>query len=143
VHDLLRCRRLAWGLVLVLLPAVVLGGLVFADWTQARHWNGGGDGFAGQLGAAIEYGDRLHYVGHLLLGRTLDLCACAEDVAAEQYKRAQWHGRTARQLALVTSDRPRTPAEWVGDGAGIVASGARWGRQGTLWLTARLPRLVG
>jgi hypothetical protein len=126
-----------------MLPAAVLGGLVFADWTQVRHRNGGEDGLTGQLGAAIEYGDRLHYVGHLLLGRALDLCACAGDAAAEQYERAQWHGRTARQLALVTSSRPRSPAEWIGDSAGIVASGGRWGWQGTLWLASRLPRLVG
>jgi hypothetical protein len=143
MRDVLRHRCLAWSLVPVLLPAVVLGCLVFADWTQARHWNDGKDGLPGQLGAAIEYGDHLHYVGHLLLGRALDACACAEDVAADQYERAGWHGRTARQLALVTSDRPRTPPEWVGDGAGIVASGARWGWQGTLWLVARLTRFAG
>jgi hypothetical protein len=79
VHALLRCRWLAWGLVVV----------------------------------------PLHYVGHLVLGRALDLCGCAGDVAAEQYERARRHGRTARQRALVTSDRPRTLAEWVGDGARI------------------------
>lgn len=129
--------------MVALLPAVVLGGLVLADWTQVRHWKDGRDGLSEQLGAAIEYGDHLHYVWHLALGRGLDLCGCARDVAADQYERAQWHGRTARQLALVTSDRPRTPAEWVGDGAGIAASGARWGWQGTLWLAVRLPRLVG
>ncbi len=137
---MVRRRCLGVGLVLAVVPAIVLGSLVFADWTQARHWE---DGFPDQLGAAIEYGDHLHFVGHLLLGRVLDLCACARDVAADQYERAEWHGRTARQLALVTSDRPRSALEWVVDGAGIVASGARWGERGTLWLAARFTRVVG
>jgi hypothetical protein len=137
---MIRRRCLGAGLVLAVVPVIVLGSLVFADWTQARHWE---DDFPGQLGAAIEYGDHLHFVGHLLLGRVLDLCACAHDVAADQYERAEWHGRTARQLALVTSDRPRSVSEWLGDGVGIVASGARWGARGTLWLAPRLTRVVG
>lgn len=133
-------RRLFVGAVVALLgPAVAVLSLIVADWTEVRHQTP--DPLT-SIEVTIDRGDRLHYVGHLFLGRVLDLCACATDVAADQYDRALWHTRTTRQLALVTYQRPRAPLEWVTDGAGIVVSGARWGERGSLWLTARLARLV-
>src|SRR4051794_39673345 len=133
-------RRLFFvATALVLAPAVVVLGLIVADWTEIHHR--ARDPLTA-VALTIDRGDRLHYVGHLMLGRALDLCACADHVAADQYDRATWHARTARQLALVTYNRPRAPLEWVTDGAGAITSGARWGERGSLWLVGRLARLI-
>jgi hypothetical protein len=123
--------------MLSLLPTIVLGCLVFADWTQTRHWNDGTDGLPDQLGAAIEYGDHLHFVGHLVLGRLFDWVPWAQDIAADQYDRAGAHARTARQQALVTSERPQNTGEAVSDLGGIALSGLRWAYRGTTWLLMR------
>ena len=123
-----------------LVPTLVVSSLMVADSLEVRHR--APDLLAGVV-LTIDRGDRLHFVGHLVLGRTLDLCACADHVAADQYERATWHARTARQLALVTSARPQAPTEWVADGAGAIVSGARWGQRGSLWLVGRLAWLVG
>jgi hypothetical protein len=114
--------------------ALVLGSLVFADWTESRHWS---DSVPHQIELAIEHGDRLHYVGHLALGRLFDLGPGMEHLAIEQYWRAEAHATTERQLALVTSARPQTLETQVSDVGGITASGFRWAQRGTIWLLDR------
>ena len=147
VDGILAAMRVTWigrlflaGVALVLAPTLVLFSLIVSDWIEVRH-----RASAPVTGVmlTIDRGDRLHYVGHLMLGRVLDLCACAGELAADQYDRAAWHARTARQLALVTSGRPQAPAEWAADGAEAIASGARWGQRGSLWLLERIARFVG
>jgi hypothetical protein len=118
------------------MPAVVLGCLIFADWTEARHWD---NRLPQQVGDAIEYGDHLHFVSHLVLGRLLSLTPWTKAVAADQYDRASAHATTARQRALVTSDRPQSPSDALLDLVGIIASGLRWGQRGAAWLLVRSP----
>jgi hypothetical protein len=125
------------GVLIALVPLVTFSALLFADWREARHR---APGPLPSLGRALDRGDRLHYVGHLALGRLYDLCPCTERLAAEQYERAEWHTRTERQQALVTSERPRTLHTMLSDLGGIMTSGLRWGHQGTAWLLARLAR---
>jgi hypothetical protein len=129
-------RYLLVGVVLSAVPAVVFGSLVFADWTEARYWT---DGVPRQVKMAIDHGDRLHFVGHLAVGRLFDLCRCAEEIAADQYHRANAHATTARQRALVTSDRPQRFEEAVSDIGGILVSGLRWAQRGSTWVLMRLP----
>jgi hypothetical protein len=137
MRGALRRRLFLAAVAAILVPVMVVVGLILADWTEVRHR--APDPLTG-VALAIDHGDRLHYVGHLVLGRALDLCACADDLAAEQYERAAWHVRTARQLALITSGRPQAPVEWAEDGAGAIASGVRWGERGSLWVVKRLAR---
>ena len=111
--------------------------LCFADWREARHEAGGS---VPALARALDGGDRLHYVWHLGFGRLFALCPCTAPLAAEQYERAEWHTRTARQRALITSERPQTLPETLSDVGEIATSGLRWGRDGALWLLARLTR---
>ena len=134
-----RHRLFLAGLALSLVPVMTVLGLIVADWIELRHR--APDPVTGVV-LTIDRGHRLHYVGHLLLGRALDLCACADTLAADQYYRAAWHARTVRQLQLVTVARPRGPKAWVTDGIGIVASGVHWGQRGSLWLTGHLTHLI-
>src|SRR5690349_3728472 len=109
------------------IPVVTFASLVFADWRETRRQVGGG---GPALVRAFDDGDRLHYVWHLGFGRLFALCPCTERLAVDQYERAEWHTRTARQQALITSERPRTLPEALSDLSEIATSGLRWGRDG-------------
>jgi hypothetical protein len=134
-----RGRLCLAAMAIVVSPVILALSLTVADWTEIRHRTR--DPLTA-VALTIDRGDRLHYVGHLMLGRALDLCACADALAADQYYRAAWHARTVRQLQLVTVARPRGPMAWVTDGAGIVTSGVHWGERGSLWLTGHLTHLI-
>jgi hypothetical protein len=130
-----RFALLAAGVAVI--PVITFASLVVADWRETRHQVGGA---VPALVRVFDAGDRLHYVWHLGFGRLFALCPCTERLATEQYERAEWHTRTARQQALITSERPRTLPEELSDIAEIAASGLRWGQDGALWLLARLTR---
>jgi hypothetical protein len=137
----LLCRRfLLVSVMPIAASALVLGSLVFADWTESRHWS---DSVLHQLELAIEHGDRLHYVGHLALGRLFDLSPGMAQLAADQYQRAAAHATTARQRALVTSERPQTLETLVSDVGGITVSGWRWAQRGATWLLERATARYG
>jgi lysophospholipase L1-like esterase len=113
---------------------VLVACLIVADWAEEGRYRR--PGLPAQVGWVIEHGDRLHYVGHLLLGRVLDLCPCTVELASDQYERADAHARTVRQRALVTYERPHTPRAVLSDFGEIVTDGLRWGKQGVTWLVA-------
>ena len=131
-------RILLISLVMTLVPTIiVVAALVVADWREARHR---APGVIPAVAHAVDRGDRLHYVGHLVLGRLFDACPCTESIAADQYHRADQHARTERQQALVTTARPDSMEEVPSDVVGIVMSGLRWGQGGAGWLLGRLTR---
>src|SRR5215212_4198364 len=130
-------RILLTSLVMALVPTIIVAALVVADWRETRHR---APGVIPAVAHAVDRGDRLHYVGHLVLGLLFDVCPCTESIAADQYHRADQHARTARQRALVTSARPETLEEVPTDVGGIVMSGLRWGQHGAAWLLVRLTR---
>src|SRR5829696_3349580 len=82
------------GSAIVLVPLTLIAGLVLADWREAPRT---APEFVPSVSWAIDRGDRLHYVGHLVLGRLLELCPCTAPMAADQYDRADAHARTTRQ----------------------------------------------
>jgi hypothetical protein len=75
---------------------------------------------------ALQAKNSVHYGVHLLAGRTLSLCPCTRGLAAVQYSKAAWHARNQHQRALVTTDRPHTVWEAVGDTVGLGFSGIQW-----------------
>ncbi|MCC6176364.1 MAG: hypothetical protein IT305_13745 [Chloroflexi bacterium] len=113
----------------------VLSSLLAADWVETRNPR---ESLPQQIAYAFDRGDRLHYVVHLAAGRAADLCACAPEFAQDQYRRAAYHARTDRQLALVTSERPTVLTAWVADTAGVLESGARWTGLAAGWVAERL-----
>jgi lysophospholipase L1-like esterase len=128
-------RRCPLVRAVLAVPMVVLVAcLIVADWAEEGRYRRAG--FPAQVGWVIEHGDRLHYVGHLLLGRVLDLCPCTDELAADQYDGADAHARTVRQRALVTDERPHTPQAVLSDFGEILTGGLRWGKQGVTWLLA-------
>ena len=130
--SLLDSLVLSMGLVLVVV-VVTLASLVVADWAEAQDRK---SGLLPQLVYALDGGDHLHYVVHLVLGRVLDLCPGTRSLAEEQYRRAMAHARTGHQLALVTSQQPTTLRQRVADAAGMLGSGVRWGARGATWLVS-------
>jgi hypothetical protein len=137
--------RLVRPVLLASVPFVVLAvgavaGIACADWLesppQARTP-------VAQLVWVLDRGDRLHYVGHLALGRLLDLCPCTRAVADDQYRRALPHARTPRQSALVGDVRPRGLNARLVDAVDVAASGVRWGRRGAAWVSTHLTARFG
>src|SRR5437763_429632 len=100
------------------------------DWREIRYVRHGG---LGQVAAAIDHGDHLHYVVHLAIGRAADLTPWTRKLADDQYLRAAQHVRTGRQEALVTTERPTTLKARVLDALGILDSGIHWGDIAANW----------
>jgi hypothetical protein len=122
---------------MALLGMVTLGGLLVADWREARHERGR---LLAQVAHALDRGDRLHYVMHLVIGRVADLCPCTRGFAEDQYARALYHARTARQEALVTTERPTSTGDVLVDAVGMLGSGIRWTFTASAWLVGRAVR---
>lgn len=62
---------------------------------------------------------RLTYALHLAAGRLLALCPCTRAQADTQYLKATAHAATDRQLALATTERPRTVESGLYDATAI------------------------
>jgi len=123
-------RFVLWGITLLLMAVLVsvlsIEALDIALTTPAlradvMHEAGRIPGLA-----TLQTSDAVHYGVHLVAGRTLSLCPCTRDLAAEQYEKAMWHARTPHQWALLTIDRPRTPWEAITDALQLSASSLRW-----------------
>jgi hypothetical protein len=71
----------------------------------------------------VAHNDRVHYVGHLVAGRLLSLCACTQQAAQAQYARGMYHARTPRQAALLTTDRPTSLRAQVGEARDLAVAG--------------------
>jgi hypothetical protein len=74
----------------------------------------------------LETNSSVHYVVHLMLGRVLALDPSTRQLADWQYNKARYHARTPHQLALVTSERPRTVAATLSDAVRLGISGLEW-----------------
>src|SRR5687768_12231471 len=94
------------GAVIAMPRVVLVACLIVADWAEKARYRRAG--LPAQIDWAIEHGDRLHYVGHILLGRIFDLCPCTDGLADDQYDRAASHAWTVQHRALVTHERPHT-----------------------------------
>jgi len=85
-------RVLKTGLVgLVLVGVLAVGSLVPQVWG---------------LAVRVARTDEVHYGGHLVAGRLLSLWPGGAELAENQYARGLYHARTARQTALLTTQRP-------------------------------------
>jgi hypothetical protein len=125
---------LAGMTVLALVGMLTLVGLVIADWREFRHEQ---PTLIRQVADAVNRGDHLHYVVHLVQGRVADLCPCTRWYAEDQYARAVSHVRTERQRELVTTERPTTPMARVIDALGILDSGLHWADAAGTWTVKR------
>src|SRR5712691_13488153 len=92
-------RRLAGGWLLV--PAIVAGVALVSVWPGLFRF--------------VDTNDRLHYAVHLTAGRILSLCNCTDHLAAAQYYRGLFHARSPEQVALLTTARPLTAEQRVGE----------------------------
>ncbi|MDQ3811466.1 MAG: hypothetical protein M3336_14365 [Chloroflexota bacterium] len=88
---------------------------------------------------AVAHGDHLHFAGHVLLGRLLDLCPCTRGAASTQYAHARYHAVTPRQRTLLANTNPRTPAEWLDYATAPMAVGVDWLEDGLAWLGGQRP----
>jgi plastocyanin len=127
--------------VLSLGVALVLGALSFvllfvADYNMAG--NGSPEPRA-RAAWAWEYGDHLHYAGHLVAGRVLDLCPCSRNAAGAQYYYAKFHAITSRQKAVVVNSKPSSPSEWAGYITGPFMVWLDWAGDGMAWLGGQRP----
>jgi hypothetical protein len=50
----------------------------------------------------------LHYWGHLVIGRALQVCPCSRRQAYWEYYKARFHAATPRQRALITTQIPHS-----------------------------------
>jgi hypothetical protein len=60
----------------------------------------------GSLALRVAHTDEVHYGGHLVAGRLFSLLPGGAELAENQYARGLYHARTARQTALLTTQRP-------------------------------------
>jgi hypothetical protein len=74
----------------------------------------------------LETNGSLHYVVHLMLGRVLALDPSTRRLADWQYSKARYHSRTPHQLALVTTERPRSVAATISDAVRLSINGLEW-----------------
>jgi plastocyanin len=128
---------LALGLV-VLLGMLSVGLLGLADFSMAGN---GSPDMRARLQWAWDSGDHLHYAGHLVAGRILDLCPCTRRAADAQYYYAHFHAITPRQRAVVNNTHPGNPAAWVAYVVGPAAVGLDWIGDGISWVGGRRPAL--
>jgi plastocyanin len=129
-------RLLLAGGVLVGLLFVSVVLLALADFTMAG--NGSSD-WRARAQWTWERGDRLHYAGHLAIGRVLDLCPCTRRAADAQYYYARFHAISPLQRQVVSNTRPAGPAAVAAYVVGPVAVGAEWLGDGLKWLGGQRP----
>ncbi|HET6319007.1 MAG TPA: plastocyanin/azurin family copper-binding protein [Chloroflexota bacterium] len=124
---------------LVALGVVSLALLFYADYSIA----GNGSADPGQRVAwVLERGDHLHFAGHLVAGRILDLCPCSRRAAVAQYVYARFHALTPRQKAAVTNIQPRSVGELAAYATAPFAVGLDWIGDGVAWLGGTRPSKV-
>jgi plastocyanin len=87
----------------------------------------------------IDRGDHLHFAGHIVVGRVLDLCPCTRRAAAAQYFYAKFHALTPRQKGVAANTNPHTPSEWAAYVSGPFAVGFEWLGDGVAWLRGQRP----
>jgi len=123
-------------MVLVTLAAIGLGLLFYADFSMAG--NGSSDRRA-QAAWALEHGDHLHFAGHLLAGRLLDVCPCTRRAAAAQYFYGRFHAVTPLQKSVIGNTNPHSIADVAAYLSGPFGVGFEWVGDGVSWLRGNRP----
>ena len=88
---------MGWRVFKTGLVGVVLVGALAAGSLLPQVWG---------MAVRMARTDEVHYGGHLLAGRLFSLWPGTAELAEEQYARGLYHARTARQTALLTTQRP-------------------------------------
>ncbi|MBV8720177.1 MAG: hypothetical protein JOZ65_34345 [Chloroflexi bacterium] len=108
--------RTASATIICAVPRLLLIGLAMAAvlWATPR---------LASNALSLAHDDQVHYGGHLVAGRILSMCPCTAQLAEAQYVRGTYHARTPTQLALLTSQRPRSMRARLAE-APVLASSA-------------------
>jgi hypothetical protein len=109
------------------LGAMALAGALFAS----IAWAVAGDAAVRRADVFLHRHERLHFATHLAAGRLLSACPCSRGRADLEYWKAARHAPSARERALVTTERPRRLPDAPRDADRLLRYGA--------WLTVHDP----